>query len=464
MADKIKSKIGIEIHGYLITKEKLFCRCATNYKEAVPNTNICPICTGQPGSKPMLPNSEALKKITAIALMLKCRINLKKIVWQRKHYDWPDLPKGYQDTMSGAYSVPVGENGEYLGIKIREVHLEEDPAQWNPDTGNIDYNRSGLPLVEIVTEPDFSDSKQVSKWMNKLVLAMSYINALNSDAGIKADINISINIAGKQGERVEIKNLNSISAIEKAINYEILRQAELLEKNVRVRMETRAFDETKNVTILMREKEIAEDYRFIPDPDLPVIQIKQEEIDKTEKTLPELPHLKIERFIKRYKIDEDSAAVLSSNLELANFFEKITSKINAETAARWVTIELLRILNWNKKELKQVDIKPEHFIELLEMVEKKKITELVAKQILNEFIPKSFPPAEKMKKASIIEGKKEITGICEKVLKENKQAVDDYKSGKQEALKFLIGRVIEKTQRRANPKIVYEVLKEMLKG
>lgn len=462
--EEIKEKIGIEIHGYIVTKEKLFCRCPTNYKEAEPNTNICPICTGQPGSKPMLPNSEALKKAISIALLLKCRINSSKLIWQRKHYDWPDLPKGYQNTMSGAYSIPLGENGEYLGIKIREIHLEEDPAQWNPETGNVDYNRSGLPLVEIVTEPDFKDSKQVAKWLNRIVLAMSYINALNSDAGIKADINISVNAGGKQGERVEIKNLNSIDAIEKAINYEILRQADTLKKGEKTKRETRTFDEARNITVSMREKEIAEDYRFIPEPDLPIIQIKQAEIDNIKKSLPELPHKKIERFIEDYKIDKDAAEVLASDIDLANFFEKVADKINSEIAARWVTIELLRILNWNKKTLPEVQIKPEHFIELLKLVQEKKITELAAKQILNKFIPKSFSPAEKLKKSAIITDKSKIEKICEQIIKENRQAVDDYKSGKQEALKFLIGKVIEKTRRRADPKIVYEILKNLLKS
>jgi len=459
---EVKEKIGVEIHGYLITKEKLFCRCATNYKIAEPNANICPICTGQPGSKPMLPNSEALKKTIAIALMLECKINFSKLIWQRKHYDWPDLPKGYQDTMSGAYSVPIGQGGEYLGIKIREVHLEEDPAQWNPETGNIDYNRSGMPLIEIVTEPDFSNAKQVREWLNKLVIALSYINALDSNAGIKADINVSIRAGGKQGERVEIKNLNSISAIEKAINYEILRQTELLKKEGKIKRETRTFDERQNITISMREKEIAEDYRFIPDPDLPIIQVKQAEVEKITALLPELPHLKVERFIKKYGIDKDSAEVLSSDINLANFFEKIASKINSTLAARWITVELLRILNWNKKDLQEVQIRPEHFIELLKLIQEKRITELAAKQILNKFIPKSFSSIEKIKNVSVIDDKKEIEKICRGIIEKNEKAVEDYKSGKQEALKFLIGQVIEKTQRRANPKIVYETLKKLI--
>ena len=218
--------IGLEIHGYIETKEKLFCGCKNfhDMKIIKPNTNICPICTGQPGAKPMLTNSEAIKKILQIGLMLNCKPgiieNKSPLIFQRKHYDWPDMPQGYQKTISGVNSIHVAENGEFLGIRIREVHLEEDPAAWNPKKGTIDYNRSGVPLVEIVTEPDFKSAEQVEHWMKQLVLILSYIKALNKDAGIKADVNV--NIRGIS-VRTEIKNVNSTSEIIKSINSEIKR-------------------------------------------------------------------------------------------------------------------------------------------------------------------------------------------------------------------------------------------------
>ncbi|MBI2124546.1 Asp-tRNA(Asn)/Glu-tRNA(Gln) amidotransferase GatCAB subunit B, partial [Candidatus Pacearchaeota archaeon] len=258
-------RIGLEIHGYLATKEKLFCRCAAvrhaAKQEIKPNTFICPICTGQPGSKPMLPNASAIKRIIEIALMLKCKVNTaeqkKNLAWQRKHYNWPDLPKGYQNTISGAYSVPVAESGTFEGIGIREIHLEEDPASWNPETGCIDYNRSGLPLAEIVTEPDFSSAEQVIEWLNQLVLTLSYIKAVDRNAGIKADVNVSIGERAG-GKRAEIKNINSIENIKKAIEFEIERQ-----KKEGTFLETRRFDEQSGKTMKMREKEEADDYRFI---------------------------------------------------------------------------------------------------------------------------------------------------------------------------------------------------------
>ena len=463
-SEEVKAKIGLEIHGYIQTNEKLFCRCPTDYKTAGPNTNICPICTGQPGSKPMLPNEEALKKIIEISLMLGCKINdVKGIIWQRKHYDWPDLPKGYQDTTSGAYSIPVGENGNYLDIRIHHCHIEEDPARWDPETGNVDYNRCGLPLIEIVTEPDFKSSKEVREWLNQLLITLSYIKAVDADAGIKADVNVSVKIGDKQGERVEIKNINSVYSIERAIDFEIMRQSNLLKHGEKVKMETRTFVDSTKSTVLMREKEIAEDYRFIPDPDLPIMEVSKEQVSEMQKKLPELPHMKVKRFSKEYKIDEDAAKVLSQNKDLADFYEKIADKVNPELAAAWVTVELLRVLNWNKKELHEVSIKPEHFIELLQLVEKKELTELSAKQMLNDFVPKSFSPKDKLKSSGRIDDKKEIEEVCKQVISKNKKAADDYKSGEEKALFFLLGEVMKATQRRADSNIARKLLLELLK-
>jgi len=459
----VKAKIGLEIHGYLTTKEKLFCQCSANYKNAPFNTNICPICTGQPGSKPMLPNESALDKVIAIGLMLGCKIN-PSFTWQRKHYDWPDMPKGYQNTISGAHSIPVTEKGEFLGIKITEAHLEEDPARWDPVTGNVDYNRSGVPLIEIVTEPDFTNSKQVKKWLNHLLRTLDYIGAVDSDAGIKADVNVSIKLGDIEGHRVEVKNINSIDSITKAIEYEILRQTNLLEDGKNIVMETRAYDENGEETISMRSKEQAADYRFIPEPDLPIIEVSKDKINKIKSKLPELPHLKVQRFIKQYKIDDYTAGVLTSNLDIANFFEKVLEKVkDVKLTSIWVTVELLRVLNWNKKTLSEVEVKPEHFIELVKLVKQGKLTELAAKRLLNEFIPKSFDPLTKLKSTARVTDKKEIEKWCKQSMEKNKKAVEDYKKGEQNSFNFLIGQVMQLSQRRADSKAVREVLTRLLK-
>jgi len=461
--EQAKVKIGLEIHGYLTTAEKLFCRCPTNYKTAETNTNICPVCTAQPGSKPMLPNHEALRKVIAISLMLGCKISSSSLIWQRKHYDWPDLPKGFQDTTSGAYSVPVGTDGEFLGIKIHHVHIEEDPARWDPETGNIDYNRCGMPLVEIVTEPDFRESKQAREWLNHLVLTLSYIKALDKDAGIKADVNVSVNFEGKQGDRVEVKNLNSITSVEKAIDFEIMRQTELLKKGGKVARETRTFSDIQKVTIAMRAKEETEEYRYIPDPDLPLIELSKKEIEDIEKTIPESPRAKINRFVSKYEIDEKAARVLASSMELADFFEKVAKKANPKLAAYWTTIELLRVLNWNKKELNEVKIEPEHFIELLELLDKKTITEEIAKHTLNKFIPKSFSPKSRLKNAGRIDNRKEIEAVCLQVLERNEKAAQDYKAGEEKALHFLIGQAMAATKGRGDSRLIKEIILKKLK-
>ena len=452
-------KIGLEVHGYIVSNEKLFCRCPANYKKVVkPNTNICPVCTGYPGSKPMLPNEEAFKKIIAIALMLGCRISESCLKWQRKHYDWPDLPKGYQDTISGAYSIPVGENGNFLGIRIREVHLEEDPAKWDPATGYIDFNRCGLPLVEIVTEPDFKSSDEAREWLKKLITTLSYIKALEKDAGIKADVNVSTS-----GERVEIKNVNSFESIVKAIEHEIKRQEKETDSGGKIKRETRAFDDKKGITILIREKEEQADYRFIPDPDLPVIGIKKELVNETQKNLPERPHEKTERFVKEHEIEKEIAEILSKNREIAEFYEEILKfGIEKKLASYWVVIELIRVLNWNKKSLEEVDIKAEHFAELLKLVQEKKITETAAKNLLNEFVPKSFSPKDKLKNIEKISDENEIEKICSEVLKKNSKAVQDYKNGGQKALDFLIGQVMAVTRGRADNKITREVIIKLI--
>jgi len=455
-------KIGLEIHGYIPTKEKLFCDCKAIHgaKVSKPNSNICPICTGTPGSKPMLPNSEAINKILEIGLILGCKIN-SSFSWQRKHYDWPDLPKGFQTTISGTYAVPVGEKGRFLDINIKEVHLEEDPAAWDPESGEIDYNRSGIPLVEIVTEPDFKTSEQVVEWIKQLLLTLNYIKAIDKDLGLKADVNISF--PEIKGERVEIKNVNSLENIQKAIEYEENRQ--LVNGDKAKEQETRRFDSKKGITVKMRSKESGADYRFISEPDLPTLKISKEKVAQLEKTIPETPQTKLKRIIKTYKIDPKSGEILTKNLELVDFFEQVVSsgKVRVSLALPWVTVELLRVLNYNKTTLDKVKISPEHFAKLLKLVEEKKLTELKAKEILNKFVPHSFDPEKISGDQSVISGSNEITTLAKRVIKENPKAVEDYKSGKLETINFLIGQLMKLSNKRADYKTAKTVLERLLR-
>jgi aspartyl-tRNA(Asn)/glutamyl-tRNA(Gln) amidotransferase subunit B len=455
MPKKEKSMIGLEIHGYLNTKEKLFCKCKNfhDMKQIKPNTNIDPICTGQPGAKPKLPNKSAINKLIQIALMLNCETN-EKFLFQRKHYSWPDMPTGYQKTISGVNSSPVAEKGKFLGIRITEVHLEEDPAAWNPEKGTVDYNRAGAPLVEIVTEPDFESSEQVETWLRQLVLTLSYIKALDKDAGIKADVNV--NIQGKT-VRTEIKNVNSITEIVKSIDSELKRH----EKEKPTQQETRRWNSKKNITELMRTKEQAADYRFIPDPDLPIIKITKQRTQEIDKDLPEAPHEKLERIIKKHKINKKDAEVLTQNLEIVEFFERIIEKINPNFALPWITVELLGALNYHKKTLDEVDIKYEHTVELLQLLQEDKITPLKAKEILRKFIPKSFSP--KKENTQIIKDDKKLLKIIKQIIKDDKKSVQDYKSGNKQAINFLIGQVMKETNKSADYQIVRKILEKELK-
>ncbi len=452
-----KLKCGLEIHTYLITKEKLFCSCnASREKGLNSNSLICPTCTGQPGAKPMRPNVEAVKKAVQIALMLSCKVN-GVMPWMRKHYDWPDLPKGYQNTMSGAHAVPLGVSGKFEGIRINSMHLEEDPASWDPKTGEVDYNRSGLPLVEIVTEPDFKSSQEVYDWVRKLVHALSYLKVVDANAGIKADVNVSIvDSEGKQKtERVEVKNVTSIEAMKYAIEYEFARQQK--EGSIR---ETRRFDEAKNVTMRMRGKEQQDDYRFIVDPDLVSVSIDEKYVKEIEKNIPELPSVKLDKLVKKYSLSTYDAGVLAKNIDIASFFEEVAKHVDGKFALPWITVEVLRVLNYNKKLFSDVEINVEHFVILLKMVKTGKITELQAKQILNKFIPKSFDPSKTEGKIS---SEKELENYIKEVIKKEPNAVLEFRNGDVKAFNFLIGAVMKATDRRADSVVVRKLLEKMLR-
>lgn len=455
MSKELRGKIGLEIHAYLVTKEKLFCNCiASREKGLKPNIHICPICTGQPGAKPMLPNEEAVKKGVQIGLMLGCKIN-NVLGWQRKHYDWPDLPKGYQNTISGKYASPVGVKGRFHGIGIWSMHLEEDPASWTPETGCIDYNRSGLPLVEIITAPEFSSASEVQDWLGKLLHSLSYLKAVDSNAGIKVDVNI--NLEGRT-ERVEIKNLNSVENIGKAIEYELKRHAS--EPESCQKRETRRYDEAKDMTMKMREKEEADDYRFLSEPDLQEIVLNSNFISGIEMAMPESPDEKLSKLVKKHKIDRENAEILAKNIDLVEFFERVAEKIDSKFALPWVTGPFLRLLNDNKAKMGDVDIKVEHFVLLLKLIKEGKITELKGKEILKKFYPKSFEPSAG--EGKIID-EKQLEKVSLEVMSKNSKAVSDFKAGEKNAFNFLMGEIMKATQKRADFAIARKVLERVLK-
>ena len=451
--------IGLEIHGYLMVenKKKLFCNCSL--EEAEPNTNICPICTGQPGAKPMLPNKEAVEKVLAIALMLGCKVN-DSLVFQRKHYDWPDLPKGFQITMSGSYALPVGVDGSFLGVGIQQVHLEEDPARWNPDTGEVDYNRSGYPLVEIVTKPDLKSAEHVREWLRKLWTLLGYIRAVDRKLGVKCDVNV--NIEGHP--RVEVKNVNSFSAIVEVVKHEVERQKNAVKKGVVLKQETRAW--TGEKTVFMRFKEQAEDYRFIPEPDLPVIKISKQWLQSIKSKLPETPDQKLEK-MQRLGVNAVDAQIISSDIILADLWEFLTSKgFPSQRAANFVRHWFLRVVN-------DEGLYPEDFkgsklqvFKVLKLFVDKKISDKTANQLLAKLVKQDFDVEAFVREQSltVINDEEIVKKYCEQVLEQEKKAVNDYLKGNEKVIHYLKGRVMRLSKGKADQQLVEELLRSMLKA
>ncbi|MEE9595083.1 MAG: Asp-tRNA(Asn)/Glu-tRNA(Gln) amidotransferase subunit GatB, partial [Candidatus Hydrothermarchaeales archaeon] len=311
----MKIKIGFEIHEQINTATKLYCDSPTNYREVPPNTNVCEVCTGMPGSKPWPVNEDAIDAAVEIAMMLDCEIIYDPVYIQRKHYDYPDLPSGYQRT-----SLPIAKDGVINDIGIWEVHLEEDPGKYDPLTGKVDYNRSGVPLVEIVTAPDLTSPEMARGFLRELTKVLDYTGKVRPEGGtMRMDCNISM----EGGARVEIKNINSVRGAYKALKFEVTRQKNMMKRGVAVKRETRAFLEAQMITRKMRVKEEAEDYRYIPDPDIPPLVITPDVASEIKEQMPEAPHMKLQRFMEEYDISRDDAWAITSEIEMADAFEEV---------------------------------------------------------------------------------------------------------------------------------------------
>ncbi len=455
MEDDLGVKIGLEIHVPLDTRQKLFCDCPTNYYEVEePNTNICPVCTGMPGSKPWPINSRALDTVVMIARLLNCEIRTEKKFVKRKHYDYPDLPSGYQRT-----SEPIGINGSFANARIWEIHIEEDPGRYDLQTGRIDYNRSGVPLAEIVTAPDMNSPEDARNFLKELMNLLRYTERIIDVGGVlRADVNISL--AG--GSKVEIKNINSVKGAYKAIKYEIIRQRNMRKRGVNVKQETRGYNERSMTTISMRVKETADDYRYIPDPDIPPLVLEQDYINGIK--LPETPQTRKKRLIEKYKVEEKYAKILIKDKDIADMFEEISRKVDAGIAAPWVCREVMRQLNYRGIELRESKLNSKIMIELLELLSKGEITDNVGKKILERVIDSGEGPGEVVRSENLgkISGSSELSRVADEVIQENPQAIADYKAGKRESLNFLMGRVMQKMRGRAAADVVIKLLRERL--
>ena len=466
----MKTIMGLELHVHLLTKSKFFCSCPTDYEGKEPNSVTCPVCLGFPGSKPKV-NKKAIDFGIMVAKALNCKIN-SPMFFSRKSYFYPDMPKNFQISQ---YEIPLAIEG-YLEItdkkiRIRRVHLEEDPARLAHVGGDIssaqyvlvDYNRSGIPMVEIVTEPDFNSTKEVREFLSKLSSILEHLEVADptKEGALRVDANISL----EGGERVEIKNITGFANVEKALSYEIVRQENLRRMNINVQRETRHFDATSKMTVSLRKKEFEEDYGYIFEPDLTEIEISREWVGELERKLPELPDARIARFVKEYKISErDAKVIVYVDKALADFFEACCKMYKKPVeVAKWVVTDLLKCLNFQGIRIRESKVKPKTFVELLELIEKGKITERLAKEIIKEYAATGKSPKEIIKKKglSLMEKDKLVSAVKE-VIKENKQAVGEYKSGKAKAVQFLIGQVLRKIKARADPKEIEKLIKELI--
>jgi aspartyl-tRNA(Asn)/glutamyl-tRNA(Gln) amidotransferase subunit B len=453
---KVKTIIGFEIHEQLNTDTKLYCSCPTNYRDVPPNSNVCEVCTGMPGAKPFPVNQGAIDAVVEIALMLDCEIIREPIYIQRKHYDYPDLPSGYQRT-----SLPIGKDGNLMGVGIWEVHMEEDPGKYDPVSGRVDYNRSGIPLVEVVTAPELYSPEEARNFLRELIKVFRYTGKVRTEGGtMRMDTNISL----EGGARVEIKNINSVKGAYKALKFEITRQKNLMKRGRAVRRETRAFIEAQMITKSMRVKEEAEDYRYIPDPDIPPLLISEDKISAIRAIMQEAPHIKERRFVEQYGVKPDDAKIIASELELANAFEEVAKEIDPRYAASWIRDELKRVLLYNKKTFVESGIKTRHIIDLLKMIRSDEITPKSGKKVIEMMMEKPQSPRKLVEEMGLVKIKKEdvVETAVEEAIRDSPQAVEDYLSGKEEALNFVVGQVMRKTKGRADPSMVLEMLKERL--
>ncbi|MAG50488.1 Asp-tRNA(Asn)/Glu-tRNA(Gln) amidotransferase GatCAB subunit B [archaeon] len=458
---KSKVKIGLEIHVPLNTKSKLFCGCPTIASK--PNESTCEICLGMPGSKPKL-NKSVVNKATKLALALNCSIQ-KTIIFSRKTYFYPDLCKNFQITqLSESLAINGFMDVKDKKIPIWRVQIEEDPGslQHKEDYCLIDYNRSGTPLVEIVTGPEFENSEEVVEFLQKLTTILDYLELYNpQNSSIRADVNVSIS----NNNRVEIKNLSGSKAIEKAIDFEIMRQKIKLKKGEKIEQQTMHYDAESGTTFLSREKESEEDYGYIFEPDLPILEFDKNFIKKIQADIPELPFQRFERFKKEYSLIEKEAYTITKEKATADLFESLYKEIDKKYLKNWMVVSLRKVLNYNKVRFADTKIKEGQVKDLLKRILDKRLTPRSGEFVLRELVEKPNDIDKIIKKLGLGKiSEKEVEKIISNILQKNKKAVKDYKEGKEKSLQFLIGQVIRKIKGRADAKEVTKLILKKIKS
>ena len=478
MSKQYETVIGLEVHVELATKTKIFCGCSTAFGGA-PNTHTCPVCTGMPGSLPVL-NKQVVEYAMAVGLAANCQIN-QYCKFDRKNYFYPDNPQNYQ--ISQLY-LPICHDGwveieTESGIKkkvgIHEIHMEEDAGklvhdEWE-DCSLVDYNRSGVPLVEIVSEPDMRSSEEVIAYLEKLRTTIQYLGASDcklQEGSMRADVNLSVREmgTGEFGTRTEMKNLNSFKAIARAIEGERERQIELLEAGKKVVQETRRWDDNKESSHAMRSKEDAQDYRYFPEPDLVPIVISQEWIDRVKKRQPEFREEKLKRYKKEFDIPQYDAEILTESKHMADIFEETTALCGKpKKVSNWLMVETMRLLKEHNMESEDITFTPENLAKLIELADVGTINSSVAKEVFDHVFEENVDPEKYVEEHGLktVNDEGALIEVLEKVIADNPQAVVDYKGGKEKALGALVGQTMKAMKGKANPGLVNQKLREMLK-
>lgn len=475
---KYETVIGLEVHVELSTESKIFCGCSTQFG-APPNTNTCPICLGHPGVLPVL-NRRAVEYAMKAALALNCEI-AEHTKFDRKNYFYPDLPKAYQISQ---YDQPIGQNGwieiEIDGQKKRigiiRLHLEEDAGKSMHQEGGfdtlVDFNRVGVPLIEIVSAPDIRSPEEARLYLEKLrsILLYTEVSDVKMEEGsLRCDANISLRPVGQKefGTKTELKNMNTFSGVQRALEYEVKRQAALLDAGEKVIQETRRWDEGRKETIAMRSKEEAHDYRYFPEPDLVRLQIPREWVEEIRNSIPELPDSRKTRYVREYGLPDYDAGVITASKKLADYFEAaVATGADAKSISNWIMVELLGYMNKNNLEIDQVNMTPENLAKMVQLIEKGTISGKIAKTVFTEMLESGKDPETIVKEKGLVQISDEgaIREIVEKVIAANPQSVNDYRNGKERALGFLVGQVMKETKGKANPQLVNKLLVEILNG
>lgn len=482
--------IGMEIHSELKTKSKMFCSCKNGLGlEAEPNVHICPVCTGQPGTLPV-PNILAIKAVQRVGLALDCSLRLSS-KFDRKNYFYPDIPKGYQISQ---YDEPLCENGKLCiddkTFRITRIHLEEDTGKSLHPKGTeytlVDFNRAGVPLMELVTEPDFTTGKEARLFCQKLQQILRYLDVSDADmekGQMRCEVNISLYPEGADrlsGTKVEIKNLNSFKTVERAIEYEIGRQTEALDSGEKVIQETRGWDEARGATVSQRKKESAHDYRYFPEPDIPPFTFTDSSVAEIRQSLPELPDVKAKRLKEQYNLPEADAFVMTAEREFSEYFENVVSELFAKAdakemmapperaiklAANYLLTEVRKHLSENAQSINAMPITPENYAEFIALIAENKINSSAAQTVLAEmYRGGDNDPSHIVERLNLaqVSDAGALLVVVDSVLLTNEQSVADFKAGKQNALQYLMGQVMKETKGKANPQMVMELLRKKL--